>query len=133
MSNNILWLASWYPNALSPFDGDFIQRHAKAASIINTITVLFVKKDEEGIITKNVKTEVTTTGTLTEIIIYYHPLKTGITIPDRLFSRKKYNNVYRKALKKFIEKKGVPELVHVHVALNVIWQALWLKKKYFSK
>ena len=28
----ILWLPSWYPNKLDPFDGDFIQRHAVAVS-----------------------------------------------------------------------------------------------------
>ncbi|MDB5222079.1 MAG: hypothetical protein JWN83_746 [Chitinophagaceae bacterium] len=133
MSNNILWLASWYPNALSPFDGDFIQRHAKAASIINTITVLFIKKDEEGIITKNVKTEVTTTGTLTEIIIYYHPFKSGIKKFDRLLSAKKYNTIYRRALKKFIHDNGYPSLVHVHVAMKAGMLALFLKKRYRTK
>jgi glycosyltransferase involved in cell wall biosynthesis len=130
MSNNILWLASWYPNVLSPYDGDFIQRHAKAVSLINRVTVFFIKKDEKGVITKNVKKEVAKTGNLTEIIVYYHSLKTGITFLDRLLSRKKYNSVYRKTLEKYIEEKSVPDLVHVHVVLNVIRQTLWLKKKY---
>lgn len=130
MSNNILWLAGWYPNILSPFDGDFIQRHAKAVSLINNITVLYLKKDERGIITKDIKKIVTQTDNLTEIIIYYYPFKTGIKFIDRLLSGKKYNSIYRKTLKRFIDENGIPALVHVHVALNVTWQALWLKKKY---
>ena len=130
MSNNILWLAGWYPNTLSPFDGDFIQRHARAVATINNITVLYIKKDEKQIITADIKKVVTQIGNLTEIIIYYHPLTTGIKFLDRLLSGKKYNSIYRKTLKRLIEEKGVPELVHVHVALNVILQAVWLKKKY---
>jgi len=130
MSNNILWLAGWYPNALSPFDGDFIQRHARAVASIKNITVLYVKKDEKKIITADIQKPITQTGNLTEIIIYYHPLTTGIKFLDKLLSRKKYNSIYRKTLKKLIEEKGIPDLVHVHVALNVMQQALWLKKKY---
>ena len=36
----VLWLPSWYPNKLSPFDGDFIQRHAKAAALYNDIAII---------------------------------------------------------------------------------------------
>lgn len=130
MSCNILWLASWYPNRLSPYDGDFIQRHARAASLINHITLVFIKKDVEGIITKNNKKEITKTGKLTEVIVYYHSFKTGVRLIDRLLSRKKYNNTYRKTLKQIIQKNGKPSLIHVHVVLNVIRQIRWLKKKY---
>ena len=130
MSNNILWLASWYPNTLSPFDGDFIQRHARAVASNKNITVLYVKKDDKQIITTDTKEVVTQTGNLIEIIIYYHRITTGIKLLDKLLSRKRYNSIYRKILKKLIEEKGVPDLVHVHVALNVMQQALWLKKKY---
>ena len=130
MSNNILWLASWYPNALSPFDGDFIQRHARAVASIKNITLLYIKKDEKKTVTPGIKKVIIQTGKLTEIIIYYHPIATGIKLLDKLLSRRKYNSIYRKTLKKLIEKKGIPKLVHVHVALNVSQHALWLKKKY---
>jgi glycosyltransferase involved in cell wall biosynthesis len=130
MSNNILWLASWYPNTLSPFDGDFIQRHARAVAAIENIMVLYIKKDEKKIITTDIKKIITKTNNLTEIIIYYHSLTTGIKLLDKLLSRKKYNSIYRRTLKKIIKENGIPDLVHVHVALNVIRQARWLNKKY---
>lgn len=130
MPDNILWLASWYPTPLSPLDGDFIQRHARAASLLNNITVIFIKKDDNRNITKNIKKETTRTGNLTEIIIYYHPLKTGIRILDRLLSRSKYNRIYQDILKEYFNENNKPALVHVHVALNVARQALWLNKKY---
>jgi glycosyltransferase involved in cell wall biosynthesis len=130
MNKNILWLPSWYPNKLSPFEGDFIQRHAIAASLFNSITVIFIKKDQKGIVTKSIKQEKNTTGNLTEIIIYYSSFKTGISLLDRLLSKRKYNYLYKEAIKKNIEDKGKPALVHIHVALNIIRQAFWLKKKY---
>ena len=43
----VLWLPSWYPNKLAPFDGDFIQRHAKAAALYNDILVIYAVPDEE--------------------------------------------------------------------------------------
>jgi glycosyltransferase involved in cell wall biosynthesis len=130
MSYNLLWLVTWYPNKLAPFDGDFIQRHARAVSLINRVVVVFIKKDEKGITTKNVKEEITETGNLTEVIVYYHPLKTGIKLLDRLLSRKKYNSTFRKTISKVTRQQGVPDLIHVHVILKVIRHALWLKKKY---
>jgi hypothetical protein len=38
----ILWLCSWYPSPTDPFNGDFIQRHAKAAALYNDIYVLHI-------------------------------------------------------------------------------------------
>ena len=44
---NVLWLASWYPNRTNPFNGDFIERHAKAvAPFVNRLTVIAAAKDE---------------------------------------------------------------------------------------
>ena len=40
---NILWLASWYPNKIDGFKGDFIQRHAKAAAIYEDVQVIHVE------------------------------------------------------------------------------------------
>lgn len=130
MSNNILWLVSWYPSELSPYDGDFIQRHARAVSLHNNITIIFIRKDENGFVTKNKKTVVKETRNLAEIIIYYHSLKTGISIIDRLLSRIKHNRIYKKALRSYVAENGPPELLHIHVALHVIRPALWLKRKY---
>ena len=64
---NILWLTSWYPNRLAPFDGDFIQRHAQAVALLHKIEVLFVVNDLSGKITRHTKEEVYSNGNLTEI------------------------------------------------------------------
>jgi len=43
---NVLWLASWYPNEIDAFTGDFIERHAIAVSRYVKLTVLVILKDE---------------------------------------------------------------------------------------
>lgn len=130
MNKNILWLASWYPNALTPYDGDFIQRHAKAVSIYRPITLLHIKKDEHGVFTKGVKVVSAVSGNLNEIIVFYHPVKTHMRMLDRLISSMKYKQVYKKILKNYIKENGKPLLVHVHVALKAGLMALWLKKNF---
>jgi len=130
MDKNIIWLASWYPSLLAPYDGDFIQRHAKACSILKKITVIHIKKDKNAIITKDVKEIVSIENNLTEIIVYYHSLKTNFFLLDKIFSAIKYKNVYQSILNKYIKTNGLPALVHLHVALKAGVQAIWLKKKH---
>ena len=65
----ILWLCSWYPNRTDPYDGDFIQRHARAASLFHDIQVIRVVADaalKPGVI----ETVNTTQTHLSEQIIY---------------------------------------------------------------
>ncbi|HQV61525.1 MAG TPA: hypothetical protein PLG08_12150, partial [Chitinophagaceae bacterium] len=44
----ILWLCSWYPAKTDPYNGDFIQRHARAAALYNDIYIIHVAGDETG-------------------------------------------------------------------------------------
>lgn len=124
----VLWLCSWYPNKLKPFDGDFIQRHAQAVSSLHHVYVIFIKKDEDGIITKEVKEETQTHNNLTETIVYYRPLKTGISFFDKVISNRKFKKLYKEVIGKYISVNGKPALVHVHVALKAGMLAVWLKK-----
>ncbi|CAN5119187.1 glycosyltransferase family 4 protein [soil metagenome] len=130
MIGNILWLPAWYPNKLAPFDGDFIQRHARAVAIFQPVTVIYVKKDENTKYQKNIEIDISIENNLTEIIIYYNPLKTGIRVIDRLLSQRTYKKIYRQVILKYIMENGMPPLVHVHVAWKAGIVALWLKKKF---
>ena len=44
-----LWLASWYPSKIAPFEGDFIQRHARATALVQPVHVVHVCKGCEGV------------------------------------------------------------------------------------
>ena len=98
----VLWLASIYPSKLFSYDGDFIQRHARATALFCEIEVLHLVKDEDGKLTNDIKEIVSTNGQLTERIIYYKPVKTSIKIIDRLLSSLKYKRLSRTAVKKYI-------------------------------
>lgn len=125
----VLWLASWYPSELRPLDGDFIQRHAHATALFTDIELIHVVKDADGIITDHVKEIVTVNNRLTEKIIYYKPAKTSIPIIDRFLSHVKYRKVYREAVRKYIDKNGKPQFIHLHIAMKAGLVALWLKRK----
>ena len=130
MKKNILWLPGWYPNILSPYDGDFIQRHARAVALIQELTVIYVKKDEKGVVTKNVKTISNLQGNVREIIVYYHSLKTRIWLLDKILSSAMHKKVFKKVLSDYIVENGKPELAHVHVILKAGLLAIWLKKQF---
>lgn len=127
----ILWLASWYPNRLAPFDGDFIQRHAEAVSLLYDVTVIFIKKDAKGEITEDVEKDVfNRRDGLEERIYYYKPKRTGIGFIDRILSVKKYHTIIRQAAHQYLADRDIPPLVHVHIASYAGLGALWLQDKY---
>ena len=125
----VLWLASWYPNQLDKFTGDFIQRHARAVSQYCKVHVIFVKKDESLLPNKTV-TENTISGNLTEQIIYYNSYKTNFKILNRAISFLNYKKHYRKAILQYFKTEGKPNYVHVQVAMYAGVAALWIKKKW---
>ncbi len=126
----ILWLASWYPNKNSPFEGDFIQRHAKALALLNPVTVIYIAQggieQEEK---KDIYIEHTTDG-LTEIIYHFKFSKTGWSLLDTI----RYNILYRKKakqlLKNYFNIHGKPEILHVHIPLKAGVLAQWIKRKF---
>lgn len=124
----ILWLPGWYPNRNDPFDGDFIKRHALAASGFCRIHLIYVVKKTDG--NSNTETTVERSGNLTEEIIYYSSFRTGIKPLNRFVSHWKYILLYRRAVKKYIRSEGRPDHVHVHVAMKVGSVAQWIKRRY---
>ena len=116
----ILWLCSWYPNRNDPFDGDFVQRHARAAALYNDIHVIVLKPaslDEEVL---------NTFPGLTEQLFYFRK-KGGVFKPIDLLH---WYNSYKKFIREYIATNGKPSLVHLHVPWNAGLLALWVKKKY---
>lgn len=44
---HILFLCSWYPSRVIPFNGDFIQRHAEAVTLEHKVTALHIVTDPD--------------------------------------------------------------------------------------
>jgi len=126
----ILWLPSWYPNKISPYDGDFIQRHARAVSAFIQIHVVYFVRDTKGVVTSSISIDKKITGNLTETIVYYHVKRPVFKFTDRIISLRIFSKLYRTTINELLEKSGKPQLVHVHVAFKAGIIARWIKRKF---
>jgi glycosyltransferase involved in cell wall biosynthesis len=123
-----LWLTSWYPNKLDAENGDFIQRHAKAAALFSKIDVIHLEPDKHNVMTSHVETYTETNGNLSETIVLYK-LNNNFLI-GKLASFAKYISIFKKQVRQYILLYGKPDIVHVHVPVKAGIVALWLKRKY---
>src|SRR5215831_7039687 len=120
----ILWLPSWYPNKTDPFDGDFIQRMARATAMYERVFVIYVTGSEA--ISKQEEVETNQQGNLHEMIVYYrYP-----SLLKKLFTWRSYFRLYKKYIDRFIEQHGKPDCVHVQVPIKAGMVALKLERKY---
>ena len=122
----ILWLCSWYPSKMDPFNGDFIQRHARAAALFNDIHVIHVTYDYPNDV-ENSGQELNSIGQLTEQIVYFKKKK---SLKAKLTNQLRWLANYKKAIRNYIIKNGKPDLVHLHVPMKAGVLALWMKKNY---
>jgi glycosyltransferase involved in cell wall biosynthesis len=125
----VLWLASWYPDEYEPTNGDFVQRHAKAVSTLIQVDVIHITqagKDKSHLH----KIVLNDDENLHEAIHYFAFKKTGITFIDKVRYNRTYFNYYKNILKKYINEKGEPDLIHIHVPMKAGLLVLWLKKEF---
>jgi glycosyltransferase involved in cell wall biosynthesis len=120
----ILWLVSWYPNQNDPFDGDFIQRHARAAALYHDIHILFVTQAE---ISEPFREELRQATGLTEQVIYF---KKRAGILSKLMKQVTWRKTALQAADAYIAKYGLPHLIHVHIPWKAGLIGLELKRKY---
>lgn len=122
----ILWLCSWYPNKLEPFNGDFVQRQAHAAALLNDIYVIHLAGDDSGIVKKTEEVATIATG-ISEKIIYF---KKKSSLPGKILSYYKWLLLSKKAIREFIKENGKPDIVHVNIPVKAGLVGLWIKRKY---
>jgi glycosyltransferase involved in cell wall biosynthesis len=127
--NYILWLPSWYPNEREPYSGDFIQRHAKAASLNNNITVIFFTQFGETV-SADKKVLSIVSGNLKEVLVYVPFKPYGFRAIDRIWYNLVFYSFAIKFLKSYFKENGLPLLVHVHVPVKAGNLALWIKNKF---
>ncbi len=124
----VLWLASWFPNRTAPYNGDFIERHARAAApFTSQLFVVAVIKDDAM---ESGQTEVVKNhrDNLTVYTVYYGKGKFGAA--EKLLSLRKYFSLQNKLYKQIEGEFGRPDIVHVHVPMKAGLFAQYLKKKY---
>lgn len=122
----ILWLCSWYPGITEPFNGDFIQRHARAAALYNDIYVIHVTGDSTGKIQQTTK-EIHTSEGLTEHLVYF---KRSHSLWGQLKANIQWYFLIKQAIRKYMIEHKKPDLAHVHIPYKAALAGIWLKKKY---
>jgi glycosyltransferase involved in cell wall biosynthesis len=124
----ILWLASWYPTRLDPLTGDFIERHAQAASQLDDVWVFHVVKDNSGHQKTNCFVETKTYHAHCRAsICYYRTGNSPFSFWEKLRSNWLYLRHYRRMIRSYIREQGKPDLIHVHIALKAGIPALLAK------
>jgi glycosyltransferase involved in cell wall biosynthesis len=126
----VLWLCSWYPNEKDPFDGDFIERQARALALHHPVDVIHFVQNIHLLKNKKFKLVEKQENNI-HTRIYYLPISAiKIKLLQKLIFNYSYNTLFKKELSDYITKNGKPDIVHVHVPAKAGVVALWLKKKY---
>jgi glycosyltransferase involved in cell wall biosynthesis len=126
---NVVWLASWYPNRTGMDNGDFIERHAlSVAPFVTTLTVIAVIKDaylKPG----QVEIDKQVTGNMTVYIAYYGKSRWG-GFAEKLFSVRAYMKLQMLLWKKVVATRGMPDIMHVHIAMKAGLFAKKMKRRF---
>ena len=116
--HKILFISSWFPNKLEPTNGNFVQRHAEAVSLLHDVEVLHAIGDfnqkEKFVFDDEMINGIRT------LIVYYKNSKN----PLQNFLRR------MKAYQLGFKKMQKPDLVHGNVLHNNMLFAVSLKRKY---
>ena len=123
--NKILWLCSWYPDRVQPFNGDFVQRHARAAALYNDIYVVHVAGDAS--MKKKKEEFVTVSLGLTEAVVYY---RSNNSFYGKVVNHLRWLRCAKESVDRYISENGIPDLIHVHVPFKMGVIARKLKRKF---
>lgn len=111
---NILFLSSWYPDRITRNNGDFVQRHARAASSIYRVATLFVKFDPDLSSGKEIIER--TDKNFSEIYIYFG-MRAGSS--GGFFKVLKYLKYYFWGYKYLKKNYFDPDLVHANIIFPI--------------
>src|SRR5262245_36206898 len=101
----IVWLCSWYPHPGDSFEGDFIQRHARAVSAYTPLTVFYTSQAGSAVsVNRACHIEQHTEG-VSERIMFFRHLRTGIKAIDKFLYNLRYFRSYKRAIREYIRKE----------------------------
>ncbi len=116
----ILFVSSWYPSRVNETLGNFVQKHAEAASLFEDVVVLHVCFDEK-MKGKPTTIKISKDEPLKSVIIYVEKLSN----PWKRF--REYLSNYRAGLRLVTHLYGAPDLIHVNVVFPVGLLFVFLK------
>lgn len=119
----ILWLPSWYPSEVDPYNGDFTQRQAKSVALFKKVIVIFLIQDG-NLKQRKIEIEKSVEGNLIEHRVYY-PVKNH---SPKILKVAKYFWLLTVLFIQIKKQYGLPHLVHINVIGKSALLALILKK-----
>lgn len=114
----ILFISSWFPNKLEPTNGNFVQRHAEAVSLLHEVEILHAIGDadqQEDLIFD----DQVINGIRTFIVYYKGSRNPVLNFKNRM-----------KAYKRGFQQLQKPDLVHANILQNSMLFAVYLKENY---
>ena len=127
---NVLWITSWYPNKLAPFNGDFIKRHAEAVSLYARVHVIHIVRDEKGLVTKDRLVEEFQNGNLKETIVYYYIAARRPRFIEKILSVSKFDQISKQLVDEEMSGTDKPDLLQVYIGMKAGLAGIYAKKKY---
>ncbi len=121
-----LFLCSWYPNRRNPTLGNFVQKHAEAACLLNEAVVLAIVADET---IHSIEVVENRRGELNEVLVYFPKKKAGFLSFSKLRSFLSYRKAFDIGMKRVNQLVGPPDIVHLNVIYPLGYFARKLKEK----
>jgi glycosyltransferase involved in cell wall biosynthesis len=122
---HILFLCSWYPNKTDPTNGNFVQKHAEAAALYNTVSALSIFSAS---INEKFQVDVNHVNGVCSVIVYYKKVTLKIPVVSHAIKLYRYYKAFFKGYKTIVKQKGKPDVTHLNVVLPLGFAALFLKK-----
>ena len=122
---HILFISDWYPDRINSTLGNFIQKHAEAASRHCNVSVIHTCVDEnlEG----KYEVCVETINSVLTIIVYYKKVKSFWPLISQFQKVLRYLSAYSLGYARLSAEKGKPDLVHLNALLHAGLAAWFLK------
>ncbi|MBU8883403.1 glycosyltransferase [Kaistella sp. DKR-2] len=118
MRYKILFISSWFPNKIEPTNGNFVQRHAEAVSLLHDVEILHAIGDASQ--KENFLFDEQIINSVRTLIVYYR--QTGNPVLNFMRRMKAYQ-------KGFVRMKH-PDLLHANVLHKSMLFAVYLRKKF---
>lgn len=115
---NVLWLTEWFPTSIDPYNGDGIERRAKAVSLYNKVFIIYVKKNPHLKLGKIEYEERFYNENCLAFIYLYPSIKKFSPLLDFFLSNFYFISLHIKAFRKFRKKYGKPFGLQVNVAMK---------------
>lgn len=122
----VLTLCSWYPNSNNPTLGNFVKKHAEAASRFNDVVCLSIFPSTQE---KSIRLEKTNGDAFSEIIAYYPKSNSKIKIWNSFRNFLSHRKAFKLGYQQVESIFGQPDIVHLNITYPLGVWALHLKRR----